>query len=171
MNKRLKLTLTLFIIGGLSGLLISQVNTITAPIIKEMQEQKELNLYKEIFPELDSFDKVVVEEGSVIEYAELKDSEGVVVGYVYKTFANNSYGSITTLVGLSADGLVKDIKYSTFSQTPGFGDKVKNPEFMDQFKDVDASSLTVDYVSGATYSSILVDDLVHSAIEYHGGVK
>lgn len=165
--KRVKLTITLCIIAAMSGLLISLVNGITAPIVKENAAEKEKMLYTEIFAETASFEKVEGVTATISEQVIIKDGSDQVIGYVYKVSGVNGYGSITALVGVDLDQNIKGIQYSAFAQTPGFGDKVKKPVFMNQFVGMPTNDISVDIQAGATYSSNLVGQLVADVAAYH----
>ncbi len=165
--KKLKLTFVLFIIAGLSGFLISNVNTFTAPKIAENAANREKGLYSELFADIVDFEKIIDPadkiENQVIIYGENKE----IIGYVYKATGVNGYGSITVLTAIDTSGMIKGIKYSAFAQTPGFGDKVKEEDFINQFSEMDSNAVNVVGKAGATYSSNLVKDIVMNCASYH----
>jgi len=165
--KRIKLTITLCIVAALSGLLISSVNTVTRPIIDKNAAEKEKSLYEEIFADIDTYEKNENVSDLISEQVVIYDSAKNIIGYVYKATGVNGYGSITVLTGIDTEQKVKAIKYSAFSQTPGFGDKVKEDVFMNQFSGMPTSTISVDAQAGATYSSNLVGDVVALVSEYH----
>jgi electron transport complex protein RnfG len=68
--------------------------------------------------------------------------------------AKGYHGSIGVMVGVSRAGTLIDIGITSHSETPGVGSRVQEASFTDQFKGLPATGeLTVDAISGATYSS------------------
>jgi electron transport complex protein RnfG len=167
MMKKIKLTFTLFIIAALSGLLISSVYGLTQPTIEKNAADKEKGLYQELFSEVDSFEKVIAPSEEIDEQVVIYDADKKIIGYIYKATGVNGYGSITVLTGIDAKGNVTGIKYSSFSQTPGFGDKVKKDVFLNQFPGMSTENVVVDAMAGATYSSNTVKDVVTICATYH----
>ena len=71
------------------------------------------------------------------------------------------------MVGLSRDGQLIDIGITAHSETPGVGSKVADASFTTQFKGLRAQEpVTVDAISGATYSSRGVMAAVGQAVGY-----
>ena len=76
-------------------------------------------------------------------------------------------GLIGVMVGVSKGGELLDIGVTSHSETPGIGSRTGEPSFTDQFKGLKAEAgLTVDSISGATYSSKGVMAAVNQATEY-----
>ncbi|PKM87589.1 MAG: NADH:ubiquinone oxidoreductase subunit RnfD [Firmicutes bacterium HGW-Firmicutes-10] len=67
----------------------------------------------------------------------------------------------------TAENKIVSVKYITFSDTKGIGDKVDSDTFLDQFKglSIDDESISVDSVSGATITSVSAARAVRFAIE------
>ena len=71
------------------------------------------------------------------------------------------------MVGVGKDGKLLDIGVTSQSETPGVGTKVTEASFTDRFKGLtSAGEITVDGISGATYSSKGVMAAVNQAIGY-----
>ncbi len=166
MNKNIKLVLILGIIAGLSGLSLNIVNNITQPIIIKAQEELELEITTNFFPDVETTEKTEYED--VINYqTKVYDGDNNFLGYVYSITGSNGYGTITTLLGINTDNEIIGIDFSEFSQTPGFGDKLLNDEYLNQYNSLDVNSPQVDGVTGATFSSKLVADEVNKISTYH----
>jgi len=165
--KKLQLTFTLFLIAALSGLLISNVYAFTQPVIEKNAAEKEKSLYQELFSDADDFEKTLNPTEKISEQVVIYNANDEIIGYVYKATGVNGYGSITVLTGIGADGNVRGIKYSQFAQTPGFGDKVKEDIFVNQFLGMASDAISVVGQSGATYSSNTVKEVVTLCADYH----
>ncbi len=158
LDPKLNLALTLAIISGISALLLSLVNNVTAPVIEKNKEELTLELYSELFEDMTDYEEVDASDKVDSVLIVKKDDEQI--GTICSATGTNGYGGITALFGYDLDNNIVGVQYSYFNQTPGFGDKVKDQEYVkaqyigDSAKDVDA-----DVASGATYSSNLVKDL------------
>jgi Na+-translocating ferredoxin:NAD+ oxidoreductase RnfG subunit len=73
---------------------------------------------------------------------------------------------ITVLVAMNKDGTVRGVVPVLIKDTPSYGNKTKNPDFLAQFENGNAAS-EFDGVTGATYSSKGVIEAVFIAIEIH----
>ncbi len=159
LDQRINLALTLAIISGVSALLLASVNNITSPVISENLDDETLELYSELLPEMTAFNELESSDNVDSVVAVEKDSE--VLGIVVSASGTNSYGAITVLVGIDLEGNIVGVEYSNFNQTPGFGDKVKEPSYIESNYIGDTIiDVSADVASGATYSSNLVIDLV-----------
>ena len=77
------------------------------------------------------------------------------------------HGPIGVMVGVSKQGKLLDIGITSHSETPGVGSRVTNPSFTNRFKGLPARpGVTVDGISGATYSSKGVMSAVNQALVY-----
>lgn len=178
--KMRKLILTLGIIAAVSGILISVVNSFTAPIIQENQIKAEEEIILEFYPESTSFEKVETsqaEASAQFIYKEADNATSVtayytvytdkdIVGYVYQASGKNGYGAVTIMMAIDNKNQIVGFEYLIFNQTPGFGDRVKTDQFISQF-DTDVDSLEVIPASGATISSTLVTNLSNDVVIFH----
>ncbi len=161
MNDKIKLPVILGFVAGISALLIGVVNHITKPIIEDSLIKKQEQIYSEIFEDFDSAETSENDD----KYTKILNSSGEMVGTVCKVSGLNSYGNISALVGFDTELSIVGIKYLKFAQTPGFGDKVQNDSYLNQYVGDSYEEITADAVSGATYSSKLVRELVDSCSE------
>ncbi len=163
MENKFKLPLILGIIASACALLIGTVNYITEPIIAENLEKKQMKVFEEMFPLMSRFDSKEVDG---IEIVNIYDDSSTLIGNVCSTKGVNSYGNIGLMVGYDISGSIVGLNYLQFSQTPGFGDKVQEPEYINQYIGDNIKSYEADAASGATYSSKLVDELVAKCSSY-----
>ena len=119
MKKILGLVLSLTIISGVCAAVLAYVDSITKEPIKATAEKNREQAKKAV---------LCGEEGYTAE-GTCKDGYG---------------GDITLMVGFKKDKkTVISYKVLAVSETPGLGMKLKTPEFADQFKDKDGTSLKV----------------------------
>ncbi|MBL0701766.1 MAG: FMN-binding protein [Spiroplasma sp.] len=164
--KKLKLIIILALVAGTSGLVLSLMNDITQPIIIKAQEVAELELYETLFPDMTSLDKQEVNSGSVTHASQIMDANGP-IGFIYTASGKNGYGGITALIAIDTNDNIIGIEYTAFNQTPGFGDKIQEENYLNQFNQMSTSDVKIDGATGATYSSNLVKNLVEDAAKYH----
>ncbi len=165
-----KIALVLAIIAGLSGLLISTVNYLTEDKIAENELKKKNELVEEFFEGIDT---------STIKWEEVEkydsvDEKAIIEnkGIVYVASGTNGYGDISLVLAADNYNKIIGVKYLKLNQTPGFGDKVNTDDYKGKYKDLDLSEIAngkdgVDAVSGATFSSNLVTDIVESIALAH----
>ena len=119
MKKIFGLVLSLTIISGVCAAVLAYVDSITKEPIKVTAEKNREQAKKAV---------LCGEEGYTAE-GTCKDGYG---------------GDITLMVGFKKDKkTVISYKVLAASETPGLGMKLKTPEFADQFKDKDGTSLKV----------------------------
>ena len=119
MKKILGLVLSLTIISGVCAAVLAYVDSITKEPIKATAEKNREQAKKAV---------LCGEEGYTAE-GTCKDGYG---------------GDITLMVGFKKDKkTVISYKVLAASETPGLGMKLKTPEFADQFRGKDGSSLKV----------------------------
>ena len=182
MRDIIKMVVVLTLIGAASGLTLSLVYRVTkAPIeyqtikfVKEPAVKKVLTGYDND-PILDR-KKIAIgtdERGKPIEIVVFPaKKQGKTFAVAIEGKGKGFGGLIGVMVGFSNDGKVLDINITTQSETPGIGSRVTEAPFTDRFKGLAAQpGLTVDGVSGATYSSKGVISAVNQAIGYATNFK
>jgi Na+-translocating ferredoxin:NAD+ oxidoreductase RnfG subunit len=70
---------------------------------------------------------------------------------------------ITVLVAMNSDGSVRGVIPVAIKDTPSYGNRVREPAFLEQFADADSDS-EFDGITGATYSSRGVIEAVEIAL-------
>ena len=134
--------LSLSAICLLVGILLSQVNKMTAKPIAEAKALKLQNAIGEVVPEFNN-DPVaesymIVGEGgdSLLVYPATKDDE--VVGFAISSSANGFAGEIQIMVGFDMDDKVVNYEILQHAETPGLGSKMG-----DWFKDIESNSKSI----------------------------
>lgn len=171
--------LTLFFISLIATFLLALTNNVTAPRIKELAVQTEINSRKQVFSSAASFGKETVPKGyedcSVVPAF---DSQGNTLGYVVVTVEKGYGGDIKVMTGVDSDGKVTGLSILELSETAGLGMNAQNEEFRNQFiglsggitvsKDKPGDN-SVDAITGATITSRAVAKAVNLAITLAGG--
>ena len=141
------------ILCAVCGLLLSVVNSITAPVIKENQLAKVKTSLEVIFPDGDFEDVtekyISNDETGLVDAVYTADGEGVIfslngIGY--------SSSGMTFMVGFDNDGKIAGFLPLEQSETNGIGSKVFDPEFADTYKGVGLDD-EIPMMSGATLTS------------------
>lgn len=169
MLAKLKVALVLVIIGALSGIIIYGINELTEDTIAQNKIEREIGYYKDIFNLEDSdeitFDSIVL-DGDLDQEVTIYDSNGDVIGYIYKATDKNNYGEVTVLVGITIEGVVSKAVISSTSNTPTFVQTIK-AKYIDNFSNQDADDIQIDDKTGATYTYTSVAGIVTSASDYY----
>ncbi|MFR5881418.1 MAG: FMN-binding protein [Cloacibacillus evryensis] len=144
MGKIVKLGLVLFVITAVTGLILGAVHTVTLEPIRRSQEKAKNEALSATLPGAKDFKAIEIkgDAGIIKEIFEGSDG-GSVVGYNFTVTPKGYGGPIEFVVGISNDGLVKDIKILTSSETPGLGAKAADEPFAGQFRDRKAQELAV----------------------------
>lgn len=193
MNRIIKEGLVLFIITLISGAALGGVYGITKDPIAKAKAKAEQVAYQAVMPDATEFvkDESVSVEAANQAIADAgitgtemknvlvgKDASGTVVGYVMNVSNMEGYsGEINLTVGLLTDGTVTGYKTLVNNETAGLGQKAKDPDFSDQFKDKKVDQFTVtksgatsddqiDAISGATITSNAVTKAVNACLAY-----
>lgn len=197
MNKKIvqdALILTAFtlVLGFVLGLVygITKEPIAVADMAKAQAAYKEVFETAESFEEYAAFDKeaaasLMEENGFSDEITAVqvaKDGSGSDLGYVITVMAKDgSQANITFSVGIANDGTVNGYSITSIAETPGLGDKAKNPEFSGQFagkqaekfeivKQAPASDSEIESISGATITSKAMANGVNACMAYFRNV-
>lgn len=135
-----------------SVVLLTVVNSITSPIVKNMQVEEIKNTLRSIFPEMSQYE---LEDEVYIIY-----QDGEKTGYAFIASGSGYSGDIDIMIGLDSGFGIKDISILSQTETPGLGSMITESSFTDQFKGLSASDIAlkvdggkIDAVTGATISS------------------
>lgn len=167
-----KLTLTLLGICAVVALLLGVVNSVTKPIIDEIQAEKTAAAMSQVLP-ADEYQKVETAYPNVTALHKAL-SGGEQVGYVVEVTASGFGGMLSMVVGVDMDGAVTGVSVTDNSETANIGTKVVNDQsVLDRFIGmsheggeitVNSGSNRFDGVSGATVSSKGVTAGVNTAL-------
>ena len=139
--------LILFLICMLATAALAGTHEMTKDVIAEraraaMEENK-----RQLFPEATSFEPVDAPADVLLAEA-ARDGSGNTLGYFFQTAAKGYGGLIQTYTGVNADGTIAGVIFGDNEETPGFGKKIEEEWFMDNFKDKPANSFFVTSSSG-----------------------
>lgn len=140
MKETIKLGLILLVITAVSGGILAFSNSITAPIIAEIEKAGSFGALTEIFPDADDFieieesqlEEIMADNRFVIEVHEVVSGDEI-LGYAIKTISTGYGGELPVITGIEVDGTVAGIRVLDNAETPGLGTQIQEPGFMDSF--------------------------------------
>ena len=170
----LRLALTLFLISAITAGLLAGVNSITAPLIEQLNQQKQIDAMAAVVPDADTAELVdyVDPNGVILEVYKTASA------YAVKVAAPGGFsGSIEMMVGVDAAGNVLGISVINHGETAGLGaiaaDKTSKGEaFRNQFIGMSDSVTvskdggSVEAITGATITSRAVCNGINAALDY-----
>ena len=167
-----KLTLTLLGICAVVALLLGVVNSVTEPIIEEIQAEKTAAAMSQVLP-AEEYQPVETTYPNVTAMNKAM-SGGEQIGYVVEVATNGFGGAMSMVVGVDMDGAVTGVSVTDNSETANIGTKVVNDQtVLDRFIGmshadgeitVNSGTNRFDGVSGATVSSKGVTAGVNTAL-------
>ena len=175
-----KMLLVLTVIGAVSGGILAGVFHVADPLIQANREKELKEAIFVVLPEAKDY-KILekgIDKAKVIVYQGL-DADGRSVGLAFIADGGGFQGNIRIMVGLSVDYLkLKGIKVLEQNETPGLGNRIKEPAFEGQFKGLEIKP-KVEYIkyrkpekpnqiqaiTGATISSDAVVKNINNAVE------
>lgn len=163
--------LVLTMVVCISVIALSIVNDITRDRIDDSKQQKINEMLAEQFPEMDRS-----------RYREDIDvhiiyTDDAIIGYAFMITASGYGGPIEILVALEnstlvgEDIIIRSIVIIANSETPGLGDRITTPAFLDQFRGIGVEDVRlkdeggrIDAITGATVSTRAVVSSVHGGV-------
>lgn len=180
----IKVGIILFLITGISALILAAANNVTAPIIAENDRIKQENAMRKVMPEADAengFEELAyIDEETNISKVFLAKKSGETCGYAVISAPTGYNGAVSMVVGIDLEGKVTGVDITSQSETPGLGAKCVEPEFIEQFTgktegvEVVKSSAKeneIDAITSATITSKAVTLGVNNAIDAVKAVK
>lgn len=169
MNRTLKYTLFLLIMGIVAGGLLALVNSFTAPIIEERQRQAVMEVLGEHFDYQDySLYKASDDQDldpAIMAIYLARNSEGEEAAVIYQTSAKGYGGQIVSLIGIKLDGSFDNVVVVEASgETKGLGTQVLDFDFGVNNESV--NDYSYNSISGATVSSAAVHIGIDVAAEH-----
>ena len=161
------------------GLLVALVHGQLKPIIEANAKEKLEREMKALLTEAVSFDAIPDSEGKSVLYYIGKGAEGGITGYAIEAVGGGFADKIKLLVTTDSKcEKLRGIAVLKSNETPGFGDKIKDARFKDQYVGCPAVKLVVTKsgsrsivddkivsITGATVSSEAVTRIVNEAVE------
>ncbi len=148
-----------------SGVL-AVTNYYTAPVIAEAERQRAVAARRALLPA----DEFVQVEGSWSGVTEAWQAlaGGESAGYVITGAARGFGGDVPVMVAIDPQGVILGVQIQNTEETQGYGSRVEEPAFKDQFGGLAAAPLTlnedVEQVAGATVSSRAAVNAVNAAV-------
>lgn len=188
--------IVLAVVTLIAGLALSGVYDLTKENIEAQKLAKSAESYREVCPAAESFEKDAAAQeaiealgGGVYSsgFGRVRindavtglDASGNVVGYVISVTSSDGYdGDVTLSVGISPDGTVNGIAFTTLNETPGMGMLCAESAFKNQFNGRNVTSFVllkkggatadneIDSVSGASTTSGAVVNAVNAALDF-----
>lgn len=122
------------------------------------------------------FNKYIQEDDSTEPSVYYTEENGEITGYAIPTRGAGLWGTIDAYIGISSDfTTVLGLEFIKHEETPGLGGRISEPEFLEQFRELDISSPiaeeyiifnpapggNLDAISGATLTSQAVRNMVN----------
>ncbi len=144
------------------ALLLAGVNFLTAPIIKEREEQKKFDSLRDALD--GTFEDFEIPEGApeTVKAMYKVSEDGGLKGYVVLVEVKGYAGPISMTVGVLGDGTVNKVIVTRSDETHG---KAGMADYPDQFADVSKDKVAdVELFAGATISSTAIKGGVIDAV-------
>ncbi len=151
-----------------TSLLLSLTNSVTQPIIAQnlavAAEQSRLLL----LPNAEGFESVDTAgaENVTAIYSTTNN-----VGWIIEASAQGYAGKVPVMVAFDDGGTILGVSFPENSETVGLGQKVREPEFSQQFTNLPAENISlgdIDKIASATISSSAAVNAINAAINaYH----
>ena len=174
----LRLTLTLFLIAAVVAAVLAGVNSVTKPIIDQLNAEKTQKAIEAVLPggfdeELANFDN----QGGLVS----KVYKGA-NGYALEVLPSGFDNTITMMVGVDLEGKVLGISIVSHTETAGLGavaaaDTAAGEAFRSQFVDASGSVAVskdggdLDAITGATITSRAICVGVNAALACVAGLN
>ncbi len=159
----------LLIIAGVAAAALGAVEAVTAEPIRVQEEQTRAASMKAVMPEAASFEEIEDAELSGSLTAVYKADNG---GFVMTAAPSGFGGTVDTMVGIDADGVITGLRVTKHSETPGLGAKSTDPSFYEQFTGMSGSlAVTKDGgevvpITSSTITSRAVANGANDALEW-----
>ena len=173
MKKILKLGFILAAYASVACVSLALVYNVTAPAIERVKQEKAGAGMKIVFEQADSFVPVQNFERDAanpiaINALYTAEKGGKVLGAVVEA-AGATYDKATMLIGLDLNRTITGIQFLSLTDTPGFGQRANEPEFLNQFTGLNAENTleagkNFDGLSGASITTKGVTNIVNYAV-------
>jgi Na+-translocating ferredoxin:NAD+ oxidoreductase RnfG subunit len=151
----------------ISGGITKAADSYLAPIIEKNSGSQDTTALKEMFPDASEIAEITIEDstGLITTAYEAKDA-----GFAYKVTNQGFAAPITFIIGIGNDGTIKGFKVLDISDTPGYGMKVGEPDFIASVVGKKSSD-SIATIAGATISSSAVIKGIDAAKAHFNSVK
>ena len=173
MKNILKLGFTLAAYATVACVSLAFVYNVTAPAIERVKQEKAGAGMKIVFEQADSFVPVQNFERDAanpiaINALYTAEKGGKTIGAVVEA-AGATYDKATMLIGLDLNRTITGVQFLSLTDTPGFGQRANEPEFLNQFTGLNAENTLeagkdFDGLSGASITTKGVTNIVNYAV-------
>jgi len=155
MKEIIKLSFVLMFISAVAAGSLAYVNQVTSTVIAERERAEKIARMQQLFPDVANLEEKTVDGQTA---ARALDATGKVIGVLTEGSTSGYGGEIRFSIALDGEGEIVSIGIISHAETPGIGDRIERPAFLDQFiGKTTADPLTVgqdiDNITGATDSA------------------
>ncbi len=180
----------LIVASGVFGLLLAVTNAAWQDRIEANRRQKFESRAAALLPQADAFvemDPIHVELGggktdTVQVRKAVREPDQTCVGWAFAAKGSGFADKIELVLAVDAAfEMLRGFAVLSSNETPGFGDKIKNAYFQDQFKGAPAAALTLvktgeptqidDQIVAITGATVSSEAVVHIINAYVGAVR
>ena len=173
--------IALTIIALIAGLALSSVYSVTKEPIEKQELAKKTAAFETVCPgegEFEEFPAAAEQLAAqsetatprVADFYVKKAADGTVAGYAMSITTKGFGGDLVMAVGLTPDGKIQKIDFTTIQETAGLGMRAKeDPAFTEQFVGKSGQLVLnqdVDALTGATVTSTAVVNGVNAGLEF-----
>lgn len=177
--------LVLCLIGTAMTGALALTHELTRERIADQAGEAQVGHRSEIFPEADEFvardmgDQGISIDNVDSEYFEARDAAGSLLGHLLIGYGRGYAGPVPVMFGIDPEGQVVRARVMDHEETPGLGDVIEEPPFIDQFehrsldgrfvlRNPDSGDHLIDAATSATESSQAVVSAANAVSEaYH----
>ncbi len=173
MKGYLKTSMILATICAVAALILSSLNSVTAPVITAYEKQQTLDALEAVNHGYEMGEKVTSDSDVSPYYIPLTENDEL-QGYILELSENGYGGQISIVASYDLSGKVLEAKVVKNSETPGLGKKSENDGYMTKYIDKDPiptkktelSSEDSAAISGASITFAAVGKALFNGGEY-----
>ncbi|NLE16024.1 MAG: FMN-binding protein [Spirochaetales bacterium] len=134
MRKNIKYAMILLTICAVSAFALALTNSITSPVIAQMDADNRLKALEAVSAGYDIGEQKEVTDQAFVTYViDLKKDAGI-AGYILGLKTAGYGGEMTLVASYTAQGEMLFAQLLTHNETPGLGKKAEDDGYMDKFK-------------------------------------
>lgn len=174
--------IVLVVIASFVTFALSATNYLTGDIIEKQRLEALAKAMREVYPDAESFEELLDDSwpkpspGVDFAYKVLDENENI-IGLVVVSKARGYGGDVTTMTGISTDGVFEGFLVLSDSETPGLGKKIGDKSFTEKFTErspwqffsvavLNENINYVDSIAGATISSRAMTESANEVITF-----
>lgn len=180
MKEILRLIIVMTIISAAAGVILAYTNKVTRDPIEKARSKETVEALALVLPPFDNqpstCTNTVAVQGQDWTFYVARQN-GQYVGAAFVSTSRKGYGGeIKLMVGVTADGTVKDVRILSQQETPGLGTKVAETPFRGQFANKPVAGTVwkvrkdggdFDAITGATISSRAVLEAIQAGLSVY----